>query len=132
MPHHLARSVSLILLVLFRCLVAAGEERITQDEARRLIVEALKARGLDGPTVELTPISYSKDFYTFEATWPNPEGSPNLGSYAVNPWTGDVWQVVVGRYITSPSIRKIQRSIRDRFHYTREEYRKLHSRKPAP
>jgi hypothetical protein len=132
MPHHrISSGATLILLFLLECAVAAGEERITQDEARQLAVEALKAKMLNGPTVQLSPISYVKDFYTFEATWPNPDGSPNLGSFAVNPWTGDVWQVVVCKYITSPAIQKIQKSIRDRFHYPRKEYKELRARKPA-
>ena len=124
-------SRALAALLLFATTSLAAEQRITEAEARNIVREALKARNLDGPTVELNPIAFEKDFYTFEATWPNPVGSPNLGSYSVNPWTGDIWQIVVCRYVTSPSIRKMQQSIRTRFHFSRRDYKRFHAKKPA-
>ena len=50
---------------------------------------------------------------------------------SVNPATGDVWQVVVCRPATSRTLRMMQESIRKRFHYKPDEYRRLKARKPA-
>ena len=51
------------------------------------------------------------------AWWPNPHGSPVLGYYAVNPWTGDVWDVMGCKRISSPAIQAEQRSILKRSTY---------------
>mgnify|MGYP001555261639 FL=1 len=68
---------------------------------------------------------YNKDphFIIFYGINKSPaEGS--FGFYAVNPWTGDVWQLWGCYKLTSPALRKSQAAIRKRFtqaelkHYT--------------
>ncbi len=90
---------ALFLFLLLTGGIASAQARITQDEAKRIVHYALKAESMDGPTVDVSPVKndYAPDFYSFEATWPNPDGSPMLGGYAVNPWTGDVWQFLYFR-----------------------------------
>lgn len=112
--------------------VAKGDEPLLSvDAARYLTWEALKVNRADGPDVRLTLVedpSAPKDFYRFEATWPNPEGSPVLGFYAVNAWTGDVWKTVVCKRVTSPAIREMQKMIRVRSKNRAKEYEMLPNR----
>ena len=124
---------NLLLLFLLIGGVASAQSRISQDEAKRIVHYALKAGDMDEATVDVSSIKYgyAPDFYSFEATWPNPDGSPMLGSYAVNPWTGDIWQLVVCKQITSAQLRRIQRSIRSRFHLQASEYVALHKKTPV-
>src|SRR5580658_1182521 len=91
----------------------ASGRTISLNDARKLVREALVASDLNGPSVKIEPFryDYAPDFYAFMAWWPNPGGSPLLGYYAVNRWTGDVWDVMGCKRISSPAIRREQESI---------------------
>jgi len=71
------------------------------------------AVGQNGPTVRIDPYryDYAPEFYAFMARWPNPDGHPLIGYFAVNPWTGDVWDVMGCRRIVSPELEKEQDAI---------------------
>jgi hypothetical protein len=105
------------------------ERRIGIGEARELAYEAVKAHN-PGATLTNSPRAFDPDFYFFTATWPNPTGSPIIGYFAVNPWTGDVWNAAGCEHPTSKSIEKLQQEIRRRSHFKREEYERLRARKP--
>lgn len=72
----------------------------------------------------------SPPFFVFYGlTKPPVEGS--FGYFAVNPWTGDVWNLWGCRKLSTPALRKSQAEIRRRF--MREElkqYAKLRRLKP--
>jgi hypothetical protein len=51
-------------------------------------------------------------FYPYE--WLGLHGDP-LGWFAVNPWTGDVWDIWNCKHITSNALKKKQDRIRQRF-----------------
>jgi hypothetical protein len=91
----------------------ANGRTISRDAANKLVREALVALHEDGPSVKIVRFryDYAPEFYSFTAMWPNPDGDPLIGYFAVNPWTGDVWDVMGCRRITSPAIEKEQESI---------------------
>jgi hypothetical protein len=72
----------------------------------------------------------SPPFFVFDGISPSPaEGS--FGYFAVNPWTGDVWELWGCRRLSTPALRKSQAEIRGRF--TSEElkqYARLRNLKP--
>lgn len=107
--------------------------RIPLSEARLLARDGLKALGEDSPAVDLAPmkLKYAPDFYGFEATWPNPAGSPVLGFFGVNPWTGDVWNLDSCERVSSVVLGNAQSSIRRRFRLKGADYEMLHKRSPA-
>lgn len=70
------------------------------------------------------------NFYMINAYWDNPGGSVLVGYYAVERTTADVWSFpVCGRY-TSPTLRKLQQTLRNSIGLTNAEYQKV--RKPGP
>lgn len=95
------------------CSAFADARKISHNQAQELVRDALVTLNLNGPSVriERNRYDYAPEFYVFMAWWPNPHGSPVLGYYAVNPWTGDVWDVMGCKRISSPAIQAEQRSI---------------------
>lgn len=104
------------------------QQKISEEEARQLVYEVVK---IHNPDAELTstPRDDDPDFYFFAASWPNPVGSPMIGYFAVNPWTGDVWDGGCRR-LKSPSLKKHQASIRKRFRFNKKNYQKLRAKTP--
>jgi len=109
-----ASGLFLLLCVGFCASVAPGQERpsprVSVEDARRLVYEAVRTRG-PGITVSETR-ALDANFYFFDATWPNPTGSPMIGYFAVYPWTGDVWDYNACRRLDSSGLRKLQQEIR--------------------
>jgi hypothetical protein len=111
---------------------------ITVDAARKIAYEALKVYcpECDNTHVKIFRLQnkYDRDFIYFDANFdarsPKINTSPHLGYFAVNPWTGDVWNAASCVRLTSPSITKIQEEIRTRFKITKESYSDLQKRKP--
>jgi hypothetical protein len=111
----------------------ANGRTITLSDARKLVREALAASDSNGPSVKIERFryNYAPEFYVFMAWWPNPAGSPLLGYYAVNPWTGDVWDVMGCKRISSPAIEKEKESIRRRSKLAAEVEGTLHEKSPG-
>jgi hypothetical protein len=107
---------------------------LTIDQAKRLVISALEENGatkLKNFNLELMKNSLDPSFYSFEATWNNAKGGSNIiGHYVVDPQTGDVWNGITYDEITSPSLRRLQRSMQSRLGITPSTYRKL--RRPGP
>ncbi len=112
----------------------AKRPHLAIEQAKRLVISALeenRATKLQKFNLELMKNSLDPTFYFFEATWSNAKGGSNIiGHYAVDPQTGDVWSGIVCDKITSPSLRRLQRSIQSRLGITPSTYRKL--RRPGP
>jgi len=108
---------------------------LSADEARELAYEVLGPTGVTKlPKFGLDQYKdpYFPEFLFFEATRENPEAvSGVIGHYAVNPKTKDVWEVVACKRLATPSLRKRQDTIRKRFRFSSEEYRKLKTKKPC-
>src|SRR4051812_13324677 len=81
-------AITLVILGSITSAVAENQRSVSKQEAQSLVKSAL--RGHDPKRrVEVEPVEnrYDPFFIYFEATWPNPSGSPHLGNYAVNPVT---------------------------------------------
>jgi len=110
-----------------------GRRNVTLEEADALVTAFFKDRGsTKAPGFELDKYTdpYFPEFWSFQGIFDNPGGSVNLGFYAVDRKTGDVWDGVVCKRATSPSLRKLQLAIRNRIRLTTDEYRKI--RRPGP
>jgi hypothetical protein len=123
-----------LVLLTLTVSVSAGSpkhepRKINVQEARKLAYEAVKVHN-PGADLSSTPRGDDPDFYFFAATWPNPAGSPVIGYFAVNPWTGDVWDEGCRR-LESPSLKKLQAQIRKRFGFRKGKYLELRAKKPV-
>jgi hypothetical protein len=106
---------------------------VTLEEVDALVTAFFKDRGsTKAPGFELVnyPVEDSPGFQFLQAIWNNPKGSVNLGHYAVDRKTGDIWNAVICEHVISPSLVKLQNAIRNRIGLTRDEYRK--ARRPGP
>lgn len=122
-----------VSVILSLCTGAVAHEnkvpwKITEDTARRLAAEGDHgaATGLD----YFDPDNNGGPFFVFHGlTKPPVEGS--FGYFAVNPWTGDVWNLWGCRRLSSAALRKSQAEIRRRFTTTElKQYEKLRRLKP--
>jgi hypothetical protein len=111
----------------------AAPRRISVEDARKLVYAVLNSQ--DSPhRIELYRMdnsSYDPDFFYFYAFGPNPAASPHLGNFAVNPWTGDVFDSDSCERLTSQSLKKLQQHIRKRSRLSGKEYSEASARKPS-
>jgi|SRR5579862_424179 len=107
---------------------------ITLEEAHDLVTALMKDRGnttAPGFSLEQYSDPHFPEFLGFQAVFDNPNpGSFNLGFYAVDRKTGDVWNGIICERMKSASLKKLQRTIRLRIGLTESEYRK--ARRPGP
>jgi hypothetical protein len=115
---------------------AGPSEQISQTEAEILIyllpeAQQVRADGMDiGWHLETSPALNQRDFYTFmvfDATRRN-AGSVTIGFFAVNKWSAEVWDVDLGRLVSSTELRGIQTILRRAHHVdaqTVERYRNV-------
>jgi hypothetical protein len=127
---------SLALRFVLLLLVGAGLERaqsqrqkISLREAKQLAYEVIKVHNAGADLIN-SPRSFDPDFFFFAATWANSSGSPIIGYFAVNPWTGDVWNSAGCEHLSSKRLERLQQDIRKRFHFSSEDYAKLRAKKP--
>jgi hypothetical protein len=111
---------------------------IPVEEARRLAYEAeLKQYGDADAVIDFNVAAkhgdVEPDFYGFSAEFSGPVSDLGLGHYAVNRWTGDVWNVVgsVCHNIVSPRVIGHQEEIRKRADWHYPGYAALRSKKPV-
>ena len=103
---------------------------VTLQEAEELVRQALDPRSPSLPGFGLDNFKdhYYPDFYFFDALWNNAGG--NLGGFAVDSKTGDVWAAAVCRRYTSHRLRSFQKVIRKQIGLSEQEYREL--KRPRP
>ena len=92
-----------------------GSPTLGKDLAHTLAVSTLTpgARRLPGMRFDSEKASHPEGFYWFEVTADVPGGaSALLGYFAVNKVTGDVWDPVQCKKLSSVTIRRIQDHIR--------------------
>jgi hypothetical protein len=95
-----------------------SERTISVNTARRMATKALIALGPDVAykrRLDPRPDTYPPEFYLFEAvrhTEKTGFGVASIYYLAVNPWTGDVWDIGRCTRITSPDLSKEKDSIR--------------------
>ena len=105
-----------------------GPRDVTLEEAEALVTAFFRDRGntkLPSFGLETYVSKYDPGFQFFQGIFDNPGGSFNLGHYAVDRKTGDVWNGVVCARARSPSLVKLQVAIRNRIGLTNDEYRKI-------
>ena len=109
--------VGIVAIIAASCSSAADCGSIDEKVAQQLVRDALTVMKQNGPdvSVESFTYSYAPEFLAYQAMWIHPKGSPSgsslIGYFAVNPWTGDVWEINACRKISSPAMKKIQDSI---------------------
>lgn len=119
------------LFTLYHGASAWGAEvnrKIDQSAAQRLAAEGFF--GSVNDLEYLDPDNNSGPFFVFDGlSKPPAEGS--FGFFAVNPWTGDVWNLWGCHRLSTPALRKSQASIRRRFSQAElKEYERLRRLKP--
>ena len=90
---------------------------VSEEMAHTLAVSTLtaKARHLPGMRFDREKAPHPEGFYWFEVTANVPDdASPLLGYFAVNKTTGDVWNYVQCRRLTSTAIRHFQEELRQK------------------
>lgn len=128
--HTKSRTAALLILCAFTLL--SGQQaprRMTLRDATKLVSEIVRVHNAEA-TVNRTHDSYDPDFFYFEVIVPNRVASPVVGHFAVNPWTGDVWNPGLCELVTSPSLAKLQSKIRAKLQLSEVNYQKLRQRKP--
>jgi hypothetical protein len=127
-----SRRELLLLLVAATAISAARQaepRKIPMQEARRLVYEVVKTNNKDAE-IDRTENPYDREFYYFEVIVPNAVASPVVGHFAVNPWTGDVWNPALCERVTLPALKRLQERIRRESGLTRNDYLKAERKKP--
>lgn len=111
-------------------------KEITREQARQLVLMALKAQGTPtkSPKFDLENGRDELDFpefYNFEAYFDTKTHLATIGFYAVGRKTADIWESVGCHRLDSPAIRRLQRSLRKKIGLTEQEYQKLTSVAPC-
>lgn len=124
-----------VVLALGISLVSSAHLRtISEGTARKLVRQALSALGENPQSIEIDPWRYywAPEFYTFEAwRYGLAGGLATHYFFAVNPWTGDVWDAMACKRITSPVIEREQEAIWKRSLLPTEAREALHEKSPA-
>lgn len=102
---------------------------VTLPEAEGLVRQALDPRSLALPGFGLDNYKYpdNPDFYFFEAAWDHPS---NLGHFAVNMKTGDVWDPFLCTRYHSRRLLEFQKVMRKKIGLSEQEYLKLRKQRP--
>jgi hypothetical protein len=125
----------LFLLCLWTLLSPAAnaqppEARLSVHEAETLVDAALypnRSRAV----LEQIHNPYEPDFIFFEAIDPNPDHSAHMGTFAVNPWTGDVWSTAGScSRLASSKLVEMLKSIRTRSKLAGAEFERRSAKKP--
>jgi len=97
----------------------ASRRQITGGDARSLVIATLKARGYDVNSSKLEldegTDTYFPEFYFFYAYFARPERLATIGSFAVDPQTVVVWDVVLCKRIRAKDVKELQKTLRSRY-----------------
>jgi len=134
----MTRAISLIILLLVGSPVGlALDPTISKATAAELVRDALASLGEDGggSKIAIGPWLYywAPDFITLyaEVLHPSSVGPLEMRYFAVNPWTGDVWEPFGCTRITSPTIKRKQDEIWKSSNLPEEARHVLETRAPA-
>lgn len=124
------RTLVIVELSLMGSQAQTGRQRINVDKARRLAQDAVKINNA-GALLTESPRKFDPKFYFFAIVSNNRDASPIVGYLAVNPRTGDVWNIAGHcERLTSSALRRAQDQIRKRFGLTDTEYERLQAEMP--
>jgi hypothetical protein len=120
-------------LVAINALSQMVDIKITEQQAEHFARAALRPSASTG-ILERMGKPIDPRFYMYAGESPEGSmGSPIFGYFAVNPSTGDVWDVegsVCTPQVTK-AVKQMQRDLRKRSGLNSEEYHKLHKMKPS-
>jgi hypothetical protein len=109
--------IALVIILLGPSTVGlALDFNIGTAAATGLVREALASLGEGSARTNIAiyrwPYYWAPDFITLQAEVPHPDvGKIEMRYFAVNPWTGDVWDAMACTRITSPTIKRRQDEI---------------------
>jgi len=124
----------LVVVLGLSCTSLAVERTIDEEAARKLVEGALPALGENQTSVQIGPWRYywAPEFYTFTVWRHNPAAGLVITYYlAVNPWTGDVWDAMACKRITTPEIQGEQEAIWKRSGIPSEARDTIRNKSPA-
>lgn len=113
----MTKSLSLIIMLLVAGPVGlALDPTINKATATELVRDALASLGEGGDgskiAIALWPYYSAPDFITLQAEVPHPDVARiEMRYFAVNPWTGEVWDAMACARVTSPTIKRTQDEI---------------------
>ena len=110
----------------------SNPQAISVQEARELVCAYLAPTGCTKTKCEVLQLqdTYFPQLYFFEALFPNPTGSPHIGSWAVDPKTADLWDANICAEYSNRRVAKLQMQLRKRIGLTEAAYTKLKGRPP--
>jgi hypothetical protein len=129
-----ARLISIaILLAMAGAAAEAAQRKINPAEVDELLKAAVETnlpgasrlRGFGFEPPYHLPDKYYPRFQIYQATWDNVGGSVNLGFYALDPLTLDVWNGVQCEEFKSPKLAALQRKLRTLIGLSKAQYRKI-------
>jgi hypothetical protein len=105
-------------------------ERLTVEQARKLVYAATNAR-LTGVPLEEDHSLYEPYFIALVAIDTNPDHRAVIATYAVNAWTGEVWNTA-GRCnrVSSAKLRTILKELQSRWAIDLEATKELRANRP--
>jgi len=133
----MTRAILLITMLLVASLVVlALDPTISKATAAELVRDALASlgEGHEASKIPVLPWDYywAPDFITLQAEILVPStGTVAMQYFAVNPWTGDVWEPFGCTRITSPTIKRKQDEIWKSSKLPDEARHVLQARAPA-
>jgi hypothetical protein len=133
----MTRALILVIMSLGASSVGlALDPTINKVTAEELVRDALASLGEHGTDVKIEvepwPYYWAPDFITLQAYRPHPTaGTMETWYFAVNPWTGDVWDPFGCTRLTSPAIKRKQEAIWKSSKLPDEARQFLQARTPA-
>ena len=131
------RAISLVIMLLVASPVGlALDPTVSTAAAIELVRGALASLGEGSARTKIasyTVVDYwAPDFITLQAEVPHPDvGRIEMRYFAINPWTGDVWDATACTRITSAAIKRTQDEIWKSSRLPDEARRVLEARAPA-
>jgi len=124
---HTARILVFLLTFSMPGLAAEIPEKLDEAQGYKLVTIATGLKTDTGFQDNVSP-------FFFYQLWKTHEGTK--GWYAVNPWTGDVWDVWAAphcKHLTNPALKQEQEQIKKRFSKDElKEYKRLSELAPYP
>jgi hypothetical protein len=136
MTSRIAKAIAFCMAIgsLFELFPLAESKRrtISVEEGRELVYALLEPSGCTRRRCEVDRLQdkYFPQLFFFDGLWPNPTGSPHIGSWAVDPKTGDLWDANVCVEYRSSGVESLQLRLRKRIGLTEDGYKKLKKRPP--
>lgn len=114
-------------------MTASTAHLINDRKAQELTREAVAVLGIDAKVMVLVPYAddHAPEFYSFEVFRRGSSANGHVGYFAVNRWTGDVWNIDGCSRIASPVLSKEQESILKRSGMSPSEAAALGAKPPG-